>query len=187
MALRADDLIDRRRLRRKLTFWRVAAILLAAAAAVAATVLLLGQDRFGVATDHIAKVRIEGTITEDEDLLETLEEVGESARVKGVILAIDSPGGTTAGGEAIFEAVRRLATGYLHTVYRAVDQVNPAMLHLPRPEFTADDPADGLGWLETERRNLVAVIRHSASTEDRRDWESIDRFADEIADELGSA
>ena len=77
MALRADDLIDRRRLRRKLTFWRVAAILLAAAAAVAATVLLLGQDRFGVATDHIAKVRIEGTITEDEDLLETLEEVGE--------------------------------------------------------------------------------------------------------------
>ncbi|RVD48912.1 signal peptide peptidase SppA, partial [Mesorhizobium sp. M8A.F.Ca.ET.023.02.2.1] len=25
MALRADDLIDRRRLRRKLTFWRVAA------------------------------------------------------------------------------------------------------------------------------------------------------------------
>ncbi len=29
--------------------------------------------------------------------------------VKGVILSIDSPGGTTAGGEAIFEAVRELA------------------------------------------------------------------------------
>ena len=26
MAMRADDLIDRRRLRRKLTFWRVAAL-----------------------------------------------------------------------------------------------------------------------------------------------------------------
>ena len=37
MAARADDLIDRRRLRRKLTFWRVAALLLVAAAIVAAT------------------------------------------------------------------------------------------------------------------------------------------------------
>ncbi|NKE57042.1 SARP family transcriptional regulator [Lentzea sp. PSKA42] len=65
-------------------------------------------------------------------------------------------------------AVRRMAIGYLHTAYRAADQVNPAMLHLPRPEFSSDDPADGLGWLETERRNLVAVIRHTATTEDRR-------------------
>jgi protease-4 len=109
MALRADDLIDRRRLRRKLTFWRVAAIVIAAAAIASGAALLAADSRFGIAADHIAKVRIEGTITEDEDLLDTLEKIGESARVKGVILAIDSPGGTTAGGEAIFEAVRRLA------------------------------------------------------------------------------
>ena len=32
MALRADDLIDRRRLRRKLTFWRIAALVVAALA-----------------------------------------------------------------------------------------------------------------------------------------------------------
>ncbi len=30
MAMRADDLIDRRRLRRKLTFWRIAALVIAA-------------------------------------------------------------------------------------------------------------------------------------------------------------
>ena len=110
MALRADDLIDRRRLRRKLTFWRVAAVAVAAAAIIAAAALLTGEGRFGIARDHIAKVRIEGTITEDEDLIETLEKIGKSRRAKGVILAVDSPGGTTAGGEAIFEAVRRLAT-----------------------------------------------------------------------------
>jgi protease-4 len=33
----------------------------------------------------------------------------ETDAVKGVILSIDSPGGTTAGGEAIFDAVRLLA------------------------------------------------------------------------------
>jgi protease-4 len=105
MAIRADDLIDRRQLRRKLTFWRIAA--LAIVAMGLATMAAWFYD--GSVVDHIAKVRIEGTITEDEDLLDRLDKIGKSSSVKGVILAIDSPGGTTAGGEAIFDAVRRLA------------------------------------------------------------------------------
>ena len=109
MATRADDLIDRRRLRRKLTFWRVLALAAAAVALVGASAWLLRGDLAGVGADHIAKVRIEGTITEDDELLERLEKVRKAASVKGVILSIDSPGGTTAGGEAIFEAVRKLA------------------------------------------------------------------------------
>lgn len=108
MATRADDLIDRRRLRRKLTFWRIIALVVAAAALVASFAWLSG-DGLGGTVNHIAKVRIEGTITEDDELLERLEKVRKSAAVKGVIISIDSPGGTTAGGEAIFEAVRKLA------------------------------------------------------------------------------
>ena len=108
MAMRADDMIDRRRLRRKLTFWRVVAFAIAAVGLTSAAAWLLG-DFGGAAVDHIAKVRIEGTITEDEELLERLKRIRESNSVKGVILSIDSPGGTTAGGEAIFDAVRELA------------------------------------------------------------------------------
>lgn len=108
MSLRADELIDRRRLRRKLTFWRVAALLVAALA-VAGTVWWANRESIGAAASHIAKVRIDGTITEDEELLKRLKEVTESDAVKGVILSIDSPGGTTVGGEAIFDAVRKLA------------------------------------------------------------------------------
>jgi protease-4 len=108
MTLRADELIDRRRLRRKLTFWRVAAIVIAALAVLGA-VASLGGGLGGTAVSHIAKVKIEGTITEDDELLERLAKIRESSSVKGVILSIDSPGGTTAGGEAIFEAVRLIA------------------------------------------------------------------------------
>ena len=108
MAMRADDMIDRRRLRRKLTFWRVVALVIAAVGLASAAAWLL-RDFGGTAVDHIAKVRIEGTITEDEELLERLKRIRESNSVKGVILSIDSPGGTTAGGEAIFDAVRELA------------------------------------------------------------------------------
>ena len=109
MSTRADDLIDRRRLRRKLTFWRIAAFVIAGLAIVGLSTWLAGERLPGVTADHIAKVRIEGTITEDEDLLDRLEKIRKSSSVKGVILSIDSPGGTTAGGEAIFDAVRKLA------------------------------------------------------------------------------
>ena len=109
MALRADELIDRRRLRRKLTFWRVAAIAVAAAGLIAVSAWIYADEFAGAAVDHIAKVRIEGTITEDEDLIKRLDTIRRSPRVKGVILSIDSPGGTTVGGESIYDAVRKLA------------------------------------------------------------------------------
>ncbi len=108
MSLRADDLIDRRRLRRKLTFWRAAAMAVAALGLIAFGAWIYG-DEFGTAGPHIAKVKIEGTITEDEELLERLEDIRKSPRVAAVIVQIDSPGGTTAGGEAIYEEVRKIA------------------------------------------------------------------------------
>lgn len=109
MPLRADDLIDRRRLRRKLTFWRAAAMAIAALGLVAFATWAYDDEFAGTASTHIAKVKIEGTITEDEELLERLEKIRQSPSVAGVILQIDSPGGTTAGGEAIYEEVRKIA------------------------------------------------------------------------------
>lgn len=105
MSIRADDLIDRRRLRRKLTFWRVAAIAVFVAAIAVATQHFLS----GVGSDHIARVKITGTILEDDELLERLSRIREAPSAKGVIVTVDSPGGTTVGGEAIFEEIRRLA------------------------------------------------------------------------------
>lgn len=104
----ADALIDRRRLRRKVTFWRAVAFVVALCAIVAAG--LAQTDVLGTSGgDHIAKVRIEGTITEDQKLLERLKTIAESDTVKAVVINIDSPGGTTAGGEAIYEAVRKIS------------------------------------------------------------------------------
>jgi protease IV len=105
---RADDMIDRRRLRRKLSFWRALTFVVAAAAIFALSWWGFGEGRL-VSSPHIAKIKIEGTILEDEDLLNRLKRVSEADAVQGVILAINSPGGTTAGGEAIYRAVRELA------------------------------------------------------------------------------
>ena len=108
MALAADDIIDRRRLRRKLGFWRIAALVLAGAGAIALAVAYGGLNH-AAGRDHIAKVKIDGAITEDEELLSRLADIDASDKVKGLIVQIDSPGGTTAGGEAIYEAIRKIA------------------------------------------------------------------------------
>ncbi|WP_206453754.1 signal peptide peptidase SppA [Aurantimonas marina] len=106
----AEDLIDRRRLRRKLSFWRVAAVVVVALAVLGAALFsgFGGRPAFS-ARDQIARVAIEGLITEDQDLLDLLEKVKDEAAVKAVVLRIDSPGGTTVGGEALYEAVRAIA------------------------------------------------------------------------------
>ena len=108
MSFETEAVLDRRRLRRRLSIWRVLAVI---AGTLALGLLLFSSaERGGLLEQRqIARVTIEGLITDDRDLLRLLAKVGESDRVAGVILAVNSPGGTTVGGEALFEALRDLA------------------------------------------------------------------------------
>lgn len=105
MISEAELIVDRRRMRRRLAFWRVFAVLLAVAA-IAALVWQGGGRKF---EDHVARVRIDGLITGDQKTLDLLKEISEADQVKGVILRIDSPGGTTAGSEAVYDELISLA------------------------------------------------------------------------------
>lgn len=106
MSLEADAIAARRALRRKVTFWRVAASVIFVGAIAALGLSSGGQG--GAFNDHIARIRIEGLITGDTKTLELIEELEDEARVKAVIVRIDSPGGTTAGSEAVYEALSAL-------------------------------------------------------------------------------
>ncbi len=110
MSLTADQIVDRRSLRRKLSFWRVIAFVALAVAIVAAIVLASGRDRIAaLMSPQIARISISGFITENRDQLDLIDEIAQSDKVKGVIVAIDSTGGATAGGEALYEALLRLS------------------------------------------------------------------------------
>ncbi|MFN4143778.1 signal peptide peptidase SppA [Aestuariivirga sp.] len=106
MISEAELIVDRRRLKRSLTLWRVLAVLLAVAA-IAALVWSGGSGRRF--ENHIARVGIDGLITGDQKTLDLLKEIEEANQVRGVILRIDSPGGTTAGSEALYDALRKVA------------------------------------------------------------------------------
>jgi protease-4 len=109
MSLDADHIVDRRRMRRKLAFWRVLAVLIAIALVAAAAVGLgwRGLDAPGAA--QIARITIRGLIRVDQSRVEALEALSKARGPRAVIVHIDSPGGTTAGSEQLHESLRKLS------------------------------------------------------------------------------
>lgn len=110
MSLTSDYLVDRRRLRRKMGYWRVAAI---AALAIAALAVYsrYGDGAPGPAAKlapHIARLSIDGLITGDKETVDLVKSIGES-HASAVLLTIDSPGGTTTGAEKLYDELRRLS------------------------------------------------------------------------------
>jgi len=108
MSLDADHIVDRRRMRRKLTFWRVAAALIAIVAVVSVAILATPAGRRSIGTEQaIARIKIEGLIRSDSDRVAALERL-ERSSAKAVIVHINSPGGTTAGSEQLYDSLMRL-------------------------------------------------------------------------------
>jgi protease IV len=96
-------------LRRSRFRWRIVAFIALVIA------ILAGAGRFatengltGLAGDSIAKIEIDGTITSDAQRLKVFETIGDDDTIKAVVIAINSPGGTTAGGEELYDAIDKL-------------------------------------------------------------------------------
>lgn len=109
MSLDADLIVDRRRMRRKLTFWRVMTVLVAIVAVVGAGLALTGQRGAitGGPGGSIARVNIEGLIRGSRPRVEALDRLSRSS-AKAVIVHINSPGGTVSGSEELYDSLTRL-------------------------------------------------------------------------------
>jgi len=92
--------------RRSRGLWRVLTFIALAIA------VIVGLGRFALPEtgggDYVARLVIDGTIATDPRRLRTIEALAEDGAVKAVIVAINSPGGTTAGGEELYEALGQL-------------------------------------------------------------------------------
>jgi protease-4 len=109
MSLDADHIVDRRRIRRKLTFWRVLTVVVVIAAAAAVALALRGRNFATAGGDQIARVTISGIIRGNQERVEALESLAKARNARAVIVHIDSPGGTTAGSEQLHQALRLIA------------------------------------------------------------------------------
>jgi protease IV len=109
VSLEIDLLLDRRRLKRRLVLWRVVAVLAVVAA------VLLAIDRGGVPVlpgqgAHVAVLRVNGIIADDPARDAAVERLASEHAVKALVITIDSPGGSVAGGEALHDAIAHVAT-----------------------------------------------------------------------------
>jgi len=107
MSLDADAIVDRRRMRRKLTFWRVSALVIALLAVIGTAFVLVPGSRLMPQGAYIARIQVQGLIRGNQGRVEALARLGKS-RARAVIVHIDSPGGTTAGSEQLYDALREL-------------------------------------------------------------------------------
>jgi len=107
MSLDSDVIVDRRRMRRKLTFWRVAAVLVAIIAVVSAGLFATRSGSVLSSAGSIARIQIDGLIRSDNERVAALERL-ENSSAAAVIVHINSPGGTTAGSEQLYDALTRL-------------------------------------------------------------------------------
>jgi protease-4 len=103
----SSTIADRRRLRRKLGFWRVAAVVLLVGLALAAYGYFFADA--ASRRPHVAHITISGLITDDTELLDRLDKIKDDDAVKALVVSISSPGGTTYGGERIFKAIRAVS------------------------------------------------------------------------------
>jgi protease-4 len=105
MSLETDLLLDRRRLKRRLFVWRSFAVL---AVLIAMLVALRGENvRFG--RSRLARLTVNGVIGDDRKLDEAVTKLADNDSVKALIVAINSPGGSVAGGEGLHDAIVRVA------------------------------------------------------------------------------
>lgn len=109
MTLDTDALLERRRLSRSRSWWRALAV-----------IALLALGLWGLwAVDpghvissrqvHVARIDISGVIMENDWWQDRLAEAAEDERVRALIVRINSPGGSTYGGEALYAALRKVA------------------------------------------------------------------------------
>jgi protease-4 len=99
-----ETILDRRQLRRKLTFWRLAALGVGVAALIALVGRLGGESSH--LTPHIARIEVSGLITGDRETLKLIDDAAQS-KASALIVEISSPGGTVTGSEHIYDALRR--------------------------------------------------------------------------------
>jgi protease-4 len=85
--------------------WRSLAVL----AALAAVLVALRDFNPQLGRSHLARLTVSGVVTDDRKLTEAVSKLADNDSVKALIVAIDSPGGSVAGGEGLHDAIAHVA------------------------------------------------------------------------------
>ena len=100
---------NQRKLKRKIVFWRIFSMTTLFIFIVTIAIFASDIDHFEKSSDHIARISVSGVISDDYSITPTLLELQTNQNVKGVIVTIDSPGGSTFASESLYNELRILS------------------------------------------------------------------------------
>ncbi len=77
--------------------------------AVVAALAAVARPTTRLVTRHVERVNVTGVITDDRAVTDSVRRLAKDGSVAAVIVSIDSPGGSVAGGESLYDAIRDVA------------------------------------------------------------------------------
>lgn len=101
-----EAILERRRLRRRASFWRVSALAILAVAILVVAAAVSDFEGGIEGGGHVAEIKIDGFIATRPAAVELIEKAAKANAVKAIVLQIDSGGGAASGGEALYRSIR---------------------------------------------------------------------------------
>lgn len=98
---------ERRRKIRRSGFWRGSILTTLLFLAIAVLYFIFNTEDYS--TEHIALYDLNGVIYDNHDRDALLKKIEENKNVLGLIVQINSPGGTVVGAEALYESLRAVS------------------------------------------------------------------------------
>lgn len=92
-------------MKRRLWFWRSFTVL----ALVALVLVVLHREGVTFGGAYVARLNVNGFISDDRKLNEAIDKLADNDSVKALIVSINSPGGSVAGGEGLHDAIALVA------------------------------------------------------------------------------
>jgi protease-4 len=100
----SDKILERKALNRKLFIWRVLAVVMT----VALLFFACSKAPNLKAMSYIASISISGEILEDPIREKKLSDIAKDSKIKALIVNINSPGGTSYGGESLYNSIAKI-------------------------------------------------------------------------------
>ena len=96
-------------LKRKIIFWRILSMFALFITIVTIAIFSSDSTQFEKTRDHIARISVSGVLSDEYSIADTLLELQTNPNVKGVIVYINSPGGSTFAGESLYNELQLLS------------------------------------------------------------------------------
>ena len=128
----------------------------------------LSSIRDKVSKDSILVLRLEGIILDSSDFLEDLHKYIKDKKIKGIVIHVDSPGGTTAASQEIYKEIIRLKKIHKKPIIASISSLGAS------GAFYISMAADKIIANESSLLGSIGVIMYLVNLEKLYDWAKIE-------------